>query len=72
MCPPSTGKGASVSSRTVVKKMAMSQSHSHHDQTVTSWKFMEAAARGYKVLIFFYHFHYILYRPFLGRALQIA
>lgn len=43
MCSPSTGKGASVSARTIIKKMAMSQSHSHHDQTVTSRKLMEAA-----------------------------
>jgi hypothetical protein len=52
MCPPNTGEGASVSARTVVKKMAMPQSHPHHDQTITSWKLMETATRGYKVVIF--------------------
>jgi len=51
MCPPNIGEGAGVSARTVVKKMAVPQSDPHHDQTVTSWKLMETASRGYKVYV---------------------
>lgn len=51
VCPPNTGESASVSARTVVKKMAVPQSHPHHDQIITSWKLMETATRGYKVFI---------------------
>lgn len=51
MCPPSTGEGPSISARTFVKKMAVPQSHPHHDKTLASWKLMETETRGYKVLI---------------------
>jgi hypothetical protein len=57
MCPPNIGESASVSARTVVKKMAVPQFDPHHDQIVTSWKLMETATRGYKVSIFLTFLH---------------
>jgi hypothetical protein len=53
MCPSSTGEGPRVSARTFIKKMAVPQSHSHHDKTVASRKLMETETRGYKVFLVF-------------------